>query len=165
MASKSLVNRGGSESLTEREQRRAEIAVALETLRKWPRIDYHDSAQVEKRLDEYWQFILGTGLLPTDESLATALGVTARAIRYWKTGERKTDPEIIEMLERSRDYSIMVLQNMGAYNIINTLQGLSSQHALGVQDNPDKVVQTVVSDEYTQTAQDIMMKYQDMPDD
>ena len=43
--------------------------------------------EVEQRIDAYFQYIIRTGEKPSLEKLALALGVTRRALDYWKTGE------------------------------------------------------------------------------
>lgn len=43
--------------------------------------------ECEQRIDAYFQYIIRTGEKPSLEKLALALGVTRRALEYWKNGE------------------------------------------------------------------------------
>lgn len=44
--------------------------------------------ECEQRIDAYFQYIIRTGEKPSLEKLALSLGVTRRALDYWKNGER-----------------------------------------------------------------------------
>ena len=131
---------------------------------QWPQIDYHDPNAVRDRIEQYFGYCAENNLVPLPSTLCLALGCTIRTLQHWRAGTRRCDPEILEQINKAWNLMIANLQIAGLTGRVQVIQALSIQHAMGVQDNPDKVAQEAVTDDRRQSASEIKQKYQDMDD-
>lgn len=144
---------------------RATAMSAMAEMRTWDKIDTHNVEQFQQRTEDFFNFCNERGIIPLPYMYAGAIGCTLRQINYWRTGHTRTDPEILQTIAQAWDYMLASLQIAGLTGEVQVIQALSIQHAMGVQDNPDKVAGEAQMDERKRSAQDVKMKYQDIPDD
>ena len=143
---------------------RGSIMMATTGIMKWPKIDYKDPEQVGDRLEQLFAYMAEQDLVVLPSTMALALGVTQRTLERWRSGEIRQDPEVLRLINAAYDSIMSTLQLAGLSGRVQVLQALAIQHSMGMQDNPDKVREAVEEDDRSATAQEIMMKYQDMPD-
>lgn len=144
---------------------RGAIMMATTNIMKWPKIDPHDPQQVGERLDMLFSYMAEQDLIVLPSTMALALGVTIRTLDRWRSGQRNQDPEVLRLINAAYDSIMSTLQLAGLSGRVQVLQALAIQHSMGMQDNPDKVQEAVDEDDRSASAQEIMMKYQDMPDE
>lgn len=165
MANNSLQKRKRGEPGFTEVNPRATALAAMNEMRMWDKIDYHDPEQFRQRTEQFFAFCEERGILPLPYMYAGALGCTHRAVNLWRTGVNRTDPEILQIITQAWDYMLASLQVAGLTGEVQVIQALAIQHSMGMQDNPDKVASEAAQDERKKSAQDVRMKYQDMPDD
>lgn len=144
---------------------RGAIMMATTSIMKWPKIDAHDPEQVAERLDMLFSYMAEQDLIVLPSTMALALGVTIRTLDRWRSGQRNQNPEVLRLINAAYDSIMSTLQLAGLSGRVQVLQALAIQHSMGMQDNPDKVQEAVDEDDRSASAQEIMMKYQDMPDE
>ena len=94
-----------------------------------------------------------------------ALGVSLRTVELWRTGQLRQNPDVLRLIQAAYDMSMGALQMASLTGKVQPLQALAIQHSMGMQDNPDKVRESYSEDDSRQTAQDVMLKYADLPDE
>lgn len=144
---------------------RALISTATAEMMSWPQIDTNDPEQVAERLNLLFAYSADKGIYVLPSTMAMALGVTLRAIEHWRAGSRRKDPEVVKLINAAYESSMATLQMASLLGQVQPIQALAIQHAMGMQDNPDKVAPPEEVDDRSATAQEIMDKYADMPDD
>lgn len=144
---------------------RAVISTATAEMMTWPRIDTNDPEQVQERLNLLFAYSADKGIYVLPSTMAMALGVTLRSIEHWRAGSRRKDPEVVNLINAAYESSMATLQMASLLGQVQPIQALAIQHSMGMQDNPDKVAAPAETDDRSATAQEIMDKYADMPDD
>ena len=167
-----VLEKGGDKSLTKRPSNqfdspneRGAITMMIATIGQWPRIDYKDPEQVAERFNLLFQHAAEHDIVVLPSTMALALGVSVRQLERWRSGEARQNPEVLRLIQSAYDMSMGALQMASLTGKVQPLQALAIQHSMGMQDNPDKVKEAATEDDRSATAQEIAMKYADMPDE
>lgn len=167
-----MAEKGGDKSIAQRGRvqfdspnERGAITMMIATIGQWPRIDYKDPEQVAERLNQLFAHAAEHDIVVLPSTMALALGVSMRTLERWRTGEFRQNPEVLRLIQTAYDMSMGALQMASLAGKVQPLQALAIQHSMGMQDNPDKVKEAATEDDRAATAQDIAMKYADMPDE
>lgn len=98
--------------------------------------------ECEERINAYFHYVIRTGEKPSVEKLALALGVTTRAMDYWRTGERGSARR-----QAMINYAIQTLAAMDAELVNNNkipqvTYIFRSKNFFGMKDTQDVVHHT-----------------------
>ena len=132
-----------------------------------PPIDLKDPAQVNDRLNEFFQIHAEADMKPTVSGMGMALGLDRRRLYEIKTGNYHTSKGLAELptlttvsIKRAYEYMEILWENYMQNGKINPVSGIFlGKNNFGYQDKTEYVVTPNVNNDSDYNADDIRKRY------
>ena len=130
-----------------------------------PKIDLGDNKAVEDRIEYYFTYSLESGLKPTIEGLALAIGISRNTLWEWETGKSRglLDNSRGDMIKKAKEYISYMMSEFVMNGDINPITWIfyaknyfgmkdiqeitvSATSALGAQLTPDEIAKRIPKD-------------------
>lgn len=85
----------------------------LKVIYDLPKIDLNSDCEVENRISQYFEYCMETGLRPTVEGLALAIGIDRRTLWDWEVGNTRAGlgSRRSDIIKKAKDYIAFLMSD------------------------------------------------------